>query len=230
MKLSAVDLYCGAGGVTKGLQQAGFIVTGVDHKPQPRYVGESFIEANALEFDVSKFDFVWASPPCQRYCRMNKGLLASQGRSHYHPDDIGEVREKLIKNGAAYIIENVGGAPLLDPVMLCGSSFGLHVQRHRFFESNVMLLSRPCVHGYWVKDKPAVHRLQGKSRIVGCYGNGRGQGDTVSAWRSAMGIDWMTRRELSQAIPPAYAEFLGRQIAKVILQEKSLLTTVGNVA
>lgn len=169
--------------------------------------------------DLAEFDFIWASPPCQLYCRMNSGLLQKQGRAGKYPDLIESTRLKLLGSGLPFVIENVVGAPLRQPIMICGSSFGLHVQRHRLFESNVMLMERPCVHGFWVKDKPAVHRLQGKSRIVGCYGNGRGKGDNVAAWRSAMGIDWMTRKELSQAIPPAYSEFIGRQIIATLKRE-----------
>lgn len=198
-----------------GLHRAGFEVTGVDIRPQPRYPFK-FIQCDALNADLSGFDFVWASPPCQKYTRMNRGLLQAQGRSKAHPDLIAPTREKLKAWGGPYIIENVIGAPLLNPLMLCGSSFGLRVQRHRLFESNLMLLGHACAHGQWNYDLPSLHRLQGKSRVVGCYGNGRGAGDNLAAWRNAMGIDWMTRKELAQAIPPAYAEFLGAQVMAAI--------------
>ena len=209
--LRAADLYCGAGGAAMGLHRAGFAVEGWDIKPQKHYPFV-FHLGDALKADLAGFDFVWASPPCQRYTRMNRGLLAAQGRAREYPDLVAAVRQKLLDWGGPFIIENVEGAPLLNPLTLCGSEFGLRVQRHRLFESNILLMGRGCSHGQWERDLPSLHRLQGKSRVVGCYGNGRGAGDDIKAWRSAMGIDWMTRKELSQAIPPAYSEFLGRQV------------------
>ncbi len=197
-----------------GLSRCGFTVEGWDIKPQPRYPF-TFHQGDALDADLSGFDFVWASPPCQAYTRMNRGLLESQGRKKDHPDLIGATRDKLLKWGGLFIIENVTGAPLINPVMLCGSSFGLDVQRHRIFESNVFIFSQPCIHSVYVQDKPPLHRLQAKkSRVVGCYGNSRGAGDNVVAWQKAMGIDWMTRKELAQAIPPAYSEYLGRFVMR----------------
>lgn len=216
--LRCADLFCGAGGASMGLRRAGFIVEGWDIRPQPRYPFQLHLE-DALCADLKPFDFVWASPPCQRYTRMNRGLLASQGRAREHPDLINATRQKLIEWGGAYIIENVEGAPLVNPLRLCGSSFGLRVQRHRLFESNIFLFAGDCSHGQWASDLPPLHRLQGKSRVVGCYGNGRGAGDTVGAWRKAMQIDWMTRNELKEAIPPAYSEFLGRQIIATLSKQ-----------
>lgn len=212
-KLRCADLFCGAGGAAMGLHQAGFEVIGFDIKPQPHYPFE-FNLKDALQVDLSRFDCVWASPPCQLYTRMNQGLIQAQGRAKDHPDLIASVREKLIASRLPYIIENVPGAPLINPIMLCGSAFNLNVQRHRLFESNVFMLEQPCQHGIWEKDKPALHRLSKnqKSRVVGVYGNGRGKGDTVSAWKNAMGIDWMTLEELKLAIPPAYSLYLGRQL------------------
>lgn len=211
----AADLFCCAGGAGMGLHHAGFDVEGWDIKPQPRYPF-TFHLGDALEADLSAFAFVWASPPCQAYTRMSRGLLQSQGRGKEHPRLIEATREKLEAWGGPYIIENVTGAPLRNPLMLCGSSFGLRVQRHRLFESNLMLLGHGCSHGQWDKDLPSLHRLQGKSRVVGCYGHGRGAGDTVKAWGDAMEIGWMLRRELAQAIPPAYSNFLGAQVMTTI--------------
>lgn len=200
-----------------GLHRAGFDVEGWDTRPQPNYPFR-FHLGDALNADLAGFDFVWASPPCQRYTRMNRGLLAAQGRTRDYPDLVGLTRQKLIAWGGPFIIENVEGAPLVNPVRLCGSAFGLRVQRHRLFESNLFLFGtgQECTHGQWEKDLPSLHRLQGKSRVVGCYGNGRGAGDNLKAWREAMQIDWMSRKELAQAIPPAYSEFLGRQVLRSI--------------
>lgn len=209
-----LDLFCGAGGAGMGYHRAGFEVVGVDINPQPHYPFE-FHQADAFKYldeHGSDFDAIHASPPCQAYTRMSKGLLQSQGRAKKHPRLISPIRERFISIGLPYVIENVVGAPLINPCMLCGSSFGLMVQRHRLFESSVLILGQPCRHSVYVKDKPPLHRLQGKSSVVGCYGNGRGKGDTVALWSKAMGITWMTRKELSQAIPPAYTEYIGKQL------------------
>lgn len=212
--MKAADLYCSAGGAAMGLFRAGFDVEGWDIRPQPHYPF-TFHQGNALDADISGFDFVWASPPCQPFTRLNS-VLKKQKRQKKHADLIAATRAKLKAWGGPYIIENVEGSTLLNPIRLCGSSFGLDVQRHRLFESNFFLFELPCAHAIWTKDKPGQHRLEGKSRIVGCYGNGRGKGDTVSLWSKAMGIDWMTRKELAQAIPPAYSEYLARQILKTL--------------
>lgn len=194
-----------------GLHKAGFDVTGVDLRPQPRYPFP-FQQRDALSLDLEEiraYDFVWASPPCQAYTRLRK-LNASMGRAKAHPELIEATRDKLRAAGVPYVIENVVGAPLLDAFTLCGSQFGLLVRRHRRFEASFPVLTRQCEHHREVADKPPLHRLVGASRVVGCYGNGRGKGDDLALWSRAMGIDWMTRKELAQAIPPAYSEFIGR--------------------
>jgi len=224
-----LDTYCKAGGCTKGYQRAGFYVVGVDIEPQPNYCGDEFYQADAIEFIEKNwrgFDVIHASPPCQKYTRMNKGLLQSQGVSREHPDLIEPTRRVLQATGLPYVIENVEGAPLLDPIILCGSSFGLLVQRHRLFESNMFLMSMPCAHGWQKMDKPPLHRLAGHrkalmSRVVGVYGHGRGKGDDKPLWQRAMQIDWMTRKEMAQAIPPAYTEFIGRQLLNVLEMQPS---------
>lgn len=219
MKLRLLDTFCKAGGAGMGYHRAGFEVMGVDIEFQPRYPFE-FHQADALEFIKQhghEFDVIHASPPCQKYTRMSQGLLQSQGRDKDHPMLIEPVRELLKSIGVPYVIENVEGAPLLRASRLCGSSFGLLVQRHRLFECSFPILVPQCCHERYVCDKPPLHRLVGKSRVVGCYGNGRGKGDDVNLWRKAMGITWMTRRELAQAIPPAYTEFIGKWIIKNIL-------------
>lgn len=208
--MKCADLFCGAGGAAMGLHRAGFDVTGWDIRPQPNYPF-AFNLGDALAADLSGFDFVWASPPCQAHSNFRHMPNHSPGK---HPDLIPATRAKLQASGLPWIIENVEGSPLVNPCTLCGSSFGLLVQRHRLFESSMMLMELECEHGRYVADKPSLHRLQGVSRVVGCYGHARGKGDTVALWREAMGITWMSRRELSQAIPPAYTEFLGRQVMR----------------
>ncbi len=217
-----LDLFCGAGGAAMGYHRAGFEVVGVDRHAQPRYPFE-FHQADAFKWMAShwrEFDVIHASPPCQRYCRMYRGLLQSQERAKDHPDLIAETRQALQGTGWPWVIENVEGSPLHCPVRLCGSSFGLLVQRHRLFEASFLLFAPDCIHSRYAADKPPLHRLYGHSRVVGCYGHGRGKGDTVGLWSAAMGIDWMTRAELSQAIPPAYTLFIGKQLMNLCHGEK----------
>jgi DNA (cytosine-5)-methyltransferase 1 len=207
MKLRALDLFCCAGGATRGLQLAGFHVTGVDLVASARYVGDAFIQADALTVPLDGYDFIWASPPCQRYSAFSRGL----GVSENHPDLIEPIRQRLLDQGARWAIENVVGAPLREPIQLCGSMFGLGVRRHRRFElDGIYALTVPkCSH---------------KGLAVPVYGNGTpqyyrralGRNVTIAEKRTAMGIDWMNRDELSEAIPPAYAEFIGKAAMKAI--------------
>ena len=207
MKL--LDLFCKAGGASVGYARAGFEVIGVDIKKQKRYPYQ-FIQADALDVladkdFISQFDVIAASPPCQTHSA-TKHLRNAQGKSTNKIDLIPQTREGLIASGKIYIIENVPGAPLIDPVVMCGSSFGLKVRRHRQFESNVKLTGLSCN-----------HKLQGKP--VGVYGSMRdeipGGGHTAKSLeeaREAMGIDWMLWGDLVEAIPPIYTEYLGKQI------------------
>ena len=207
MKL--LDLFCKAGGASMGYHRAGFEVVGVDIKKQKRYPFE-FIQADALEVLADKdfingFDVIAASPPCQTHS-ITQHLRNAQGKTTTKLDLIPETREALQAWGGKYIIENVPGAPLINPVTLCGSSFGLKVRRHRQFESNLVLTGLPCD-----------HKTQGKP--IGIYGSMRdeipGGGHTaksIEQAREAMGIDWMLGGDLVEAIPPAYTEHLGRQI------------------
>jgi DNA (cytosine-5)-methyltransferase 1 len=212
MKPRALDLFCCAGGATRGLQRAGFHVTGVDIRPQPRYCGDEFHQADALTFPLDGFDFIWASPPCQDYSYL-KGLSGSSRGML-----IGKTRQRLRNFSAPYCIENVGGAKkhLICPVMLCGSMFGLEVWRHRYFEFNPGLLydieifPPQCNHGA-VPNPIDVTGSGGPTRKARLSGGGRSRKPVnLNHAREVMGIDWMSRQELSQAIPPAYAEFIGR--------------------
>lgn len=188
-----------------GLHRAGFDVTGVDIRPQPKYPFR-FVQADALKppFDLSSFDFIWASPPCQAYTGMQN--INTRAPKRDHPRLIEPVREMLVASGVPYAIENVPGAPLRDPLMLCGSMFGLKVRRHRLFECSFWALRPPCQHG---RESP-----------IAVYGDHPQQpGDktmrvnrarNLPEGQDAMGIDWMDWRPLTQAIPPAYGEFIGR--------------------
>ena len=208
-----LDLFCKAGGAARGLQAAGFYVIGVDIEAQPRFGGDEFHQADAMTFPLEGFDAYWASPPCQGYSK-----LAAMHPSGEWLMLIDWVRWAFVSTGKAYVIENVETAPLarrpmLDGrqgVMLCGSMFGLGVERgylrrHRIFESSVPIVQPECSH---------------KGSAVGVYGHGGHSGKHRKLYRDeaaeAMGIDWMTRDELSQAIPPAYAEYIGNHLMRAI--------------
>lgn len=207
-KLKLLDLFCGAGGAAMGYYRAGFEVVGVDIVPQKNFPFE-FIQADAMTYPLDGFDVIHASPPCQRY---SKARHLHPTREH--PDFIDKIREKLKAIDTVYVIENVPGAPLINPIVLCGSSFDLRVRRHRLFESNISLFGKKCAHK-WQKDNPLWSiRQRGRQITTGiCYVFGHQEtGQTVDDWKKAMDIDWMTRYELSQAIPPAYTEYIGKQI------------------
>lgn len=223
MRLRALDLFCCAGGAGMGLHQAGFEVVGVDIAPQPDYPFE-FHQADALTYPLDGFDFIWASPPCQAYTSMQ--ALNTRGPKREHPRLVEPVRARLQASGAAYAIENVPGAPLIDPIMLCGSMFGLKVRRHRLFECSFFALQPQCNHGAGMPvpvggdGRPSRQEVRKRMRPIAVYGDHPQQpGDktyrvnrarTLAEGREAMGIDWMDWRHLTQAIPPPYAEFIGR--------------------
>lgn len=203
-----LDLFCGAGGASYGYHLSGFDVVGVDIRPQPNYPF-AFVQADAMTFDLSCFDYIHASPPCQKYSTLN-------ARTRYKPrlDLIASVRQRLIESGAVYIIENVPQAPLRPDLLLCGTMFSeLRVIRHRIFESNVPLHSLP--HGphplVFTHDKRKAHygALDQNTSFVQVTGGGN---CTYRNACDAMGIDWMTKDELNEAIPPAYAQFIGAQL------------------
>ena len=205
MKPRALDLFCCAGGASRGLVDAGYEVTGVDLVPQPSYPYK-FVEGDALDFDVRDYDLIWASPPCQAF--------TAYARRHGHvkprPNLIPAVRNLLANSGTPYIIENVPGARehMKEPVVLCGSMFGLDVRRHRLFETSFTVRQPRCRHDLQTPRFPPATNRKNLRRTV-----------EVGVWRipldiqrRAMGIDWMTREELSQAIPPAYAEYLAVEL------------------
>lgn len=188
------DLFCGAGGAAMGLHRAwpNAVIVGVDIKPQPRYPFH-FIQADAMTFDLDGFDFVWASPMCQKH-------TWAAGRWHKKwPNQIAPVRSRL--RGRPHIIENVVGAPLYNPVRLCGAMFDLKIIRHRLFESSFPFL---------VPEHPKCLGAVAQGRAYTVVGHGaESKSYKYQDWADAMGIQWMTKMELTQAVPPAYSEYIG---------------------
>lgn len=214
MRPRLLDLFAGAGGCSVGYHRAGFDVVGVDIERHDDYPFELIVDdavkylAAIVATDNRDFDVIHASPPCPRY-----SVATPAETRDKHPDLVPVIRELLHMWGGPYVIENVPGAPLDHPVMLCGSAFGLRVRRHRLFESNAFLMSPGCYHD----GKP----------VVGVYGDhadqrqhfrpdGTARGTkatSVADAQDALGIDWMTRWEdLADSIPPAMTEHIGTQL------------------
>lgn len=203
-----LDLFCKGGGASAGYHAAGFDVTGADIEPQPDYPFD-FIQTDALTIDLAGYDVIAASPPCQLF----SSATPIEIREGY-PDLLTPIRERLRKALAApggpwaYVIENVPGAPLIDPIMICGDTLRLGVRRHRLFESNFPLRGTPCWH-----DRP-----ERPVAVYGTYGQrirrAEREDETHSTddARSAMGIDWLPWPALTQAIPPAFTHWLGVQL------------------
>jgi DNA (cytosine-5)-methyltransferase 1 len=223
-----LDLMCGAGGCTEGYQEAGFYVVGVDSKPQRNYCGGEFVQGDALVvlalllageewngYVLADFAAIHASPPCQA----SSSLRRLSPHIDY-PELIPASRELLKLSKLPWVIENVVGAALLNPVTVCGSTYcptivdegtRFVIRRHRLFETNFPVMVEPCT--------CSPH----KGTTLGIYGGGTYQGTRAEAnpgggnTRKAnkaqasalMGIDWMTRTEMCQAIPPAYTRHIG---------------------
>jgi DNA (cytosine-5)-methyltransferase 1 len=204
-----LDLFCGAGGAAMGYHRAGFEVVGVDIKPQPNYPFK-FHQADALDFPLDGFNAIHASPPCQAYSVANNIHARTD-----HPLLIDDTRTRIASARLPYVIENVEGSreALDNPVVICGLSVGCNVRRHRLFECSFPVMVPPCGdhRGDWLIVFGGMPRRRGKK-----VGIAKGGGSvirrplaTAAEARSAMGIDWMTREELSEAIPPAYTEHIG---------------------
>jgi DNA (cytosine-5)-methyltransferase 1 len=196
-----LDLFCGAGGAGMGYHQAGFDVVGVDINPMPNYPFE-FHQGDALDYLAAHwitFDIIHASPPCQAYTGV-------PNRRDDHADLLDLTRDRLIASGLPYVLENVPGAPMPDAFILCGSTFGLPIVRHRLFETHprIGLVPSSCRQSSWGR---------GVDHGPGFYPYAHG------AWRPAWREHvlptvwpWMTLEEASQAIPPAYTTFIGTQL------------------
>lgn len=196
--LRALDLFSGAGGAARGLQQTGYHVTGVDIKPQPRYAGDVFIQADAMAIDWTGYDLIWASPPCQRYSR-----ITPANAKNNHPDLLPDVLSRLREQPTPYICENVDGTQhmMKNPLFLCGSMFGLDLWRHRWFElgnTEAFFLLPTCNHSVFPVLITGTFRRKGIRR----------REYLMHEKKNAIEIDWMTGKELDDAIPPAYSRFL----------------------
>lgn len=213
----AIDLCCKAGGVSVGLHRAGFDVVGVDIEPQPRYPFK-FIQADALTIPLDGYDFVWASPHCQGYTSL-RHAPGAKGK----PRQIPLFRARM-PVGKPWAIENVETAAwdMNNPLILCGSMFGLgaqgcQLQRHRLIEASFQMTAPECTHSL----DPVIGVYGGHARRRAASAGGRGtrdvwEGGHKAAASEAMGINWMTLEELSESIPPAYAEFVGRAAMRII--------------
>lgn len=209
-----LDLFCGAGGAAMGYYRAGFDVVGVDLVPQPHFPFE-FIQADAIEYlsetGAEGFDHIHASPPCQAYSRLR---FLPWLRDKEYWDSVPPTRAALQCIGKPWTMENVEGAPL-DGITLCGTMFGLGhpdgtpLYRHRLFESSeFMLAPGHPTHRATIVPGPL---LKNRGRLNNGYVLGGHQMSGAKAG-AALGIDWMTGKECSQAIPPAYTEWIGTQL------------------
>ncbi len=231
MRPRLLDLFCGAGGAATGYYRAGFDVVGVDINPQPRFPF-LFVQADATTYQLRgdmlggepfRFDVVHASPPCQAHTTMSNRWRGKDTKADTHVDLIALMRAKLKDFGAPWVIENVAGARkvMRNPITLDGSMFGLGVHRPRLFESNVALLAPPKrsrvldpigVYGKHHDGRRLFNRKDGTIQYAA---------ESLEEGRGAMGIDWMEWRELAESIPPAYTEYIGRQLIAVLEARKS---------
>jgi DNA (cytosine-5)-methyltransferase 1 len=202
-----LDLFSGAGGAAMGYHRVGFDVVGVDIQPQKNYPFE-FHQADAMTYPLDGFDAIHASPPCQLYS------MANNIHQHDHPDLVPETQRRLRASGLPYVIENVPGAPLDHPYLICGLALGCGVKRHRLFETNFPMLVPSCPPGHpgdWLL--VFGHTVLERGHQIGRTEKGgpiiRRKHVGTDRGRVAMGIDWMNRDELSEAIPPAYTEYVG---------------------
>ena len=212
-----LDLFCGAGGAGMGYHRAGFDVVGVDLQPMPNYPFE-FHRSDALAFladtDSHDFDAIHASPPCLDHTK----LAYHRGYLHGTGDLLAQTREVLIALGRPWVIENVPGAPMRPDYKLCGCMFGLPgLRRERWFETSWQgyAMRAPCHHA----DRTV--SVNGHPGGTSTRDGSRGFGSTAE-WKLAMGIDWMTAKEMAQAIPPAYCEFIGEQLLAACMEANRL--------
>lgn len=204
MGIRLLDLFAGAGGASAGYHRAGFEVVGVDISPQKNYPFE-FHQADALEFVKEhghEFDAIHASPPYQRHSAMSN---CRPGLAETYPDLVAPIRDLLVASGKPWVIENVPGSPLNNPITLCGHMFGLKLYRHRLFETSFEVTA-PEHPKHLIPASRAGHWKPGTIMSVS------GHIAPIAVAREAMGIDWMNREELSESIPPVFTDFIGSRM------------------
>lgn len=232
--MKVLDLFCGGGGTSKGLLDAGFEeIVGVDNKLQPFYKHGKFWLKDVFEIPLTyfqDFDFIWASPPCQKY---SWGTVKWRNKGKQYPDFVAPTRELLLKTGKPFVIENVVGAPLRKDLMLCGEMFGLKVIRHRIFEIYGFKCKQPehkkhkrhvydrTAIGVWMGGKlgcPSNQAMRKYYVTVAGHGGDGGKGNcSLKAWQDAMEIDWIKdKKTLAQCVPPKYAEYIGKECLKAL--------------
>lgn len=203
-----LDLFCGAGGCSVGYHRAGFDVVGVDLRSQPHYPFP-FHQADALTFPLDGFDVIHASPPCQAYTQSS---LSQRNAGKVYPDLLAATRDRIAAAGVPWVIENTPGAPMRADYVLCGCMFGLmSLRRERWFETSWRGFALHMAHDH-------------RAPAISVVGHGTpswvrktlGRNPTIAEYRACMDIDWMNRDELSQAIPPAYTEYIGTQLLPLL--------------
>lgn len=215
MRPRLLDLFCGQGGAGWGYHLAGFSVLGVDIRPQPRYPDDlTFVHADALEYVAKygdQFDVIHASPVCRAHTRAKGGAPVQ----YQHHDYIPELRELLIATGRPYVMENVEGAPLRDPVTLCGMMFELPMYRHRLFEFGNIARPADPKHPWHRSPVAPMGRRPGCGQLWSIAGNFTG----VREAGIAMGMPWANQDGIRQAIPPAYAEWVGHYLIDQVMAQ-----------
>ena len=216
MRPKLLDLGCGAGAVSMGYSYAGFDVTGVDIVPQPNYPCR-FIQADALDFPLEGFDAYHASMPCQRW---SPSTLSQRKRGACYPDLVTPVRARLQRTGKPWVMENVPECtPLRADLELCGCHFGLRLEGAGYLKR-----LRKFQFGWPMEPIRFAHVHRGHAISVAGHGTPAWQRRLtghvpVASWREVMGISWMTREELTEAIPPVYAQFAGCLLMMRVLRE-----------
>lgn len=217
-KFRLLDLYCCAGGASLGYEQAGFEVVGVDINPQPKYRGK-FIQADAIEYlkaNWQNFDAVHASPPCQKYS-LSSMQFRRAGKQYV--DLVKPTRDALIETGLPHILENVPGSPLINPIVLCGSMFGIRTYRHRLFESNITLIAPR--HPAHIAPNAKMGRPIKGNEFIQYVGHFPG----VKIVQEMTGLTWLGQAELAQSIPPQYTRYLGAQLISYLTNEYYTLSS-----
>ncbi|WP_063042283.1 MULTISPECIES: DNA cytosine methyltransferase [Nocardia] len=224
-----LDAFCCSGAASVGYNRSGFDeIVGVDIVGQPRYQFD-FVQGDAIEFIRRyghEFDFIHASPPCQASTTLTKGTNKKRNTEigREHPQLIPQTREALEATGRPYVIENVSSAPIRRDLMLCGEMFGLAVIRHRIFELGGWSTPNPPHPKHRGYVRGCRHKVWRDGPYFAVHGEGGGKG-TVAEWQKAMGIDWTdVRKEIAEAIPPAYSQYIGERAMEVLWPNQTPLS------